>query len=171
MNDSLTREICGRILEYVGILPYHRFGQMGLTTAEHQLPKEIWPTVEYETGQKVSHPLYGARAETPGADFRVLLLDLSLPDNQYLEFYLMFKLNQLPLHCLHYVAEQSSELAQGQITIFDTERQVWLASNTQAQASNLIGFDTLYSVGVLWDPQAQVEDLRQAVVDLLARED
>jgi hypothetical protein len=69
------------------------------------------------------------------------------------------------------VAEQSSELAQGQITIFDTERQVWLASNTQAQASNLIGFDTLYSVGVLWDPQAQVEDLRQAVVDLLARED
>ncbi len=162
MQDPLTREICVKILEYLGVLPYFNFGQTEIT--HFQVPSQFWITLEYETGQKLTHPIYAACTNFSEVNFQVLLLDLSIVSEQYLEFYVIFRLNQLPLHCLHYVAGQEIK---GEIIVFDANRQNWIPTTIQIQASNLIGFDTLHSQGIFWSPLSEIQELRQSIIDLL----
>lgn len=166
-NDPLTREICIRILEYLGVLPYSNFGNTGISLDEHRLPLELGVMVEYEDCEKITHPIYIAKTEEIDLDLRLLLLDLSIHKNEYVEFYLLFKVNDMPLHCLHYIDHQKE--ISSTIELFYEEKNVWLPSDIKSIASNLIGFDTLFSFGVLWKPECQYEDLRESVLGLLSK--
>ncbi len=162
-KDSLTHEICIRVLEYLGVLPISNFGKLGITLEEFQIPSKHWISLQYSDEEMVDHPIYSVSSTIDDLNFNILLVDLSL-SVEHIEFYLLFKFGEFKTYYLYFKENNEEKYSN---FFINKEDKTWITLDLQAKAMVLVGFDTLFSSGIQWNFIEENKGLLDLAISLI----
>lgn len=162
MNNLLTKEIIRHVFASFGIIP--PLGKIGLT-AEELLSKKVLKvkyTGDDQKDTEVHHPIYAGQISSLNSKLRAIVIDLTI-DQETPEYCLVCRFDAFPLRGLRLSYDEGDF---GNFKILN-EKNMWIDAPISIQAQTLMGAEQIVSIGFIWEPCDQLEDLHKAAALLV----
>jgi hypothetical protein len=161
---ELRKEICKLILAKIGMVPPPNFGKTGITTKEFLLDKTINIEFEDELGNVFLEKfgLWCGILKHQGMQVRVVATDICNNKNSYHEFLATYCVDKSPIHGTKavYGAEDYG------LFIIKTPAG-WKQVGVYEMLVGAAGFEKMSSIGLLWEPCDEYEDLFIALKEIV----
>jgi hypothetical protein len=165
MSDLLTREIILRVLADIGVFDIsNRQTWAGLCEPEMKSSKNI--KIQYDS-EVILHDVYCGKLVLNDFYMNGLFVDLGVTVNNkpINEILFLFQAKDKPIHAVYFSEDMAF------VKIYNTindKAAMWKIATIQLQSMMLSGFEQLCSLGVLWQPNNDVEPLYATAVNLIS---
>ncbi len=158
MAKRLTNEIALRILEDIGLSDLNMDNWAGLGSDSLCTGRAIkikYPDHEY------AHPIWAGKLTLEKFSMKGILINLSITGNEVL---FVFRSGDKPIHAISCVDDGDIAF----IKIFNEKNNTWKDATVQMQAMMLSGFESICSLGLLWDACDDFDDLYAAASNVIS---
>jgi len=162
---KLRNEICKFILAKVGLVPPPDFGKLGITTKDFLLKKNVSINFEDELGN-VSNENFGVWCgESAYNNMKIRIIAADICDNKinYHEFISVYNVDNGSTNAIKCVYGDDENFSLFITKIYNGWKQV----GTYEMFMSAAGFERMASVGVLWKPCEEYEDLYKTLIEVI----
>jgi len=162
MSKLLTKEIVVRVLADVGLIDLsNRQTWDGICNLELKSKKTV--KIQYDA-ETIAHDVYCGKLVFNEFFMNGLLVDLgvTVSNKSVNELVFVFQAKDKPIHGLFYTDDGAT------VKIYNDKAGNWKDATVQLQSMMLSGFEQLCSLGVLWQPSNETDDLYKAALNLIS---